>query len=178
MSDNEQTQKAELIGSKMPKAEWETAIGLVGGKQGHVYIPKQHGEYSGKIILVTDTHVVQQVGKNVAIAHDITKLDNTKEIAALADSGKLQGKHFDFKYDDKGGQALAVSFNERRATEIKEKASEWAEKNITNVKSREAFLKHIDAMAKDMAKPSLPKVAKEAQGPSVPTPDKPLAQKR
>jgi|GEM_PF-6650207 len=172
------TPKADLIGSKMPIAEWQEAIKLVGGKSGHIYIPKQNGQYSGKIILVSDTHLVQQVGKNIAIAHEISKLANKSEIDAMADIGKLQNKNFDIKYNDKVGEALPISFNERRAGEVKEKAFEWAEKNISDTKSRDVFLKHIEAFAKKLAEPSFAKVAKDTAAPSVPTPSNQHTQKR
>jgi conjugative relaxase-like TrwC/TraI family protein len=96
----------EVIGTKMSAADWKEAVALVGSEQ--IALPKQNGEYAGKVILVTDTHLVQLTGKNTAIAHDISKLANAKVIEQLADTGQLQGKHFMLKYDQVKGTAAAL----------------------------------------------------------------------
>lgn len=94
------------IGTKMSAEDWKVAVTLVGSEQ--IALPKQNGEYTGKVILITDTHLVQLTGKNTAIAHDIRKLANAKDIEQLADTGQLQGKHFMLKYDQTKGVATAL----------------------------------------------------------------------
>lgn len=106
------------IGSKMSAADWKEAVALVGSEQ--IALPKQNDEYAGKVILVTDTHLVQLTGKNTAIAHDISKLANAKDIEQLADTGQLQGKHFMLKYDQVKGTAAALRITTPEPPQVKE----------------------------------------------------------
>jgi|GEM_PF-7022794 len=94
------------IGTKMSATDWKDAVTLVGSEQ--IALPKQNSEYAGKVILVTDTHLVQLTNKNSAIAHDLSQLANAKDIEQLADTGQLQGKHFMLKYDQAKGVATAL----------------------------------------------------------------------
>jgi hypothetical protein len=67
-----------------------------------------YSEYTGKIIQYSDTHIVQKIDKNHAIAHDISKLSNGRELESLAGAGKLQSKQFNFRYAENQGSALPV----------------------------------------------------------------------
>jgi hypothetical protein len=97
---SEPNPNAPCIGSKMTVSDYGSAITKIGGDGvGKIDCPKSGGAYCGKIIQVSDTHVVQQVGKNIAIAHDIKQLSNSTELLNLASAGKLKGKVFDINYN-------------------------------------------------------------------------------
>lgn len=98
---SEPNPNAPCIGSKMTTSDYTSAMTKIGGDSlGKIDCPKSGGAYSGKIIQLSDTHVVQQVGKNIAIAHDIKQLSNSAELLNLAVAGKLKGKLFDINYSN------------------------------------------------------------------------------
>jgi cell filamentation protein len=102
------TCKCELsaIGETMSAAEYGSALTKLGGKGiGKIDLPMPNSVHSGKIIQVSDTHIVQKVGKNSAVAHDISKLSNGLELLRLANAGKLQATPFEFRYTEKQGSA-------------------------------------------------------------------------
>ena len=105
------------IGARMGNAEHAAALKKLGGAAGRIDLPMANVAYSGKVIQVSDTHVVQQVSKHVAIAHDIKMLSNGKQLLKLAAAGEVQGKTFDFRYDSTGGTAFPA-----QAQPIKEKS--------------------------------------------------------
>lgn len=149
---------AKRVGQNMPKADWQEAINLLKskapGEQGRVYLPKERGEYGGQVLLVTDTHVVQRVGRGTAVAHDLSKLSNGKELASDFESGKVKPGHtmrVNYGSEQEGGKATVVPFNQQRATEVRNELGKWAEANISNARGRETFLKHLDAATKEMA---------------------------
>lgn len=150
--------EAKRVGQNMPKADWQEAINLLKskapGEQGRVYLPKERGEYGGQVLLVTDSHVVQRVGRGTAVAHDLSKLSNGKELAADFESGKVKPGHtmrVTYGSEQEGGKATVVPFNQQRATEVRNELGKWAEANISNARGRETFLKHLDAATKEMA---------------------------
>lgn len=166
---SEEKTSIKLIGKPMDKAEWSAAIDRLGGKgKAKIVLPKPLGEYSGKIIQVSETHIVQQNGKGIAVAHDITKL-NFGDISKGTVSGNLteiMGKDFDFKYDAEKGVGKHVTFNERRAEYVKEEAKKWAETNITKDVARKAFLKHIEDFSNHLAIPKERKAEKAVDMPA------------
>lgn len=83
---------ATTIGEPMPKAQWSEARDILGGKQARIYLPKIHTDYAGKVIFVTDTHVVQQSSKSTAVAHELAKLQNGPQILEGHREGKVQGQ--------------------------------------------------------------------------------------
>ena len=107
------------IGARVNSAEYAAALKKLGGAAvGRVGLPMANVDYCGKIIQVSDTHVVQQVSKHVAIAHDIRVLSNGAQLVKQAAAGKMQGKTFDFRYGSTGGTAALA-----QAQPIKEKSS-------------------------------------------------------
>jgi hypothetical protein len=149
---------AKRVGEQMPKADWQEAINLLKAKapaeRGRVYLPKEGGEYGGQLLLVTDTHLVQRVGRGTAVAHDLGKLDGGTQLAADFEAGKLKlGNTLRITYgsEHEKGQATVVPFNQQRAAEIKRDLSDWAATNITNSRGRESFLKHLDAATRSIA---------------------------
>lgn len=98
-------QTTQPIGSKMNAPEYTTALNKLGGKDvGSIDLPRQNNTYNGKILQLSETHIVQQVSKNKAIAHDASKLANGKELLRVA-SAELKNTVFDFKYNEKTGVA-------------------------------------------------------------------------
>lgn len=165
-----QTPKAEVrrIGANMPKPDWQLAIELLKAyapqDRAAIYIPKAGAEYGGQVLLLTDTHIVQRVGKSTAIAHDLDALQNGRELAGQMDGGQIKrGTHMKFQYGDERGNGTAIPFNQKRADEIKAEMTEWAQKAITNAKGRDTFLKHLENATKHIAQPPARERAHEPQ---------------
>lgn len=137
---------ALTMGVPMPMADWKQAKELAGGNSGRVYLPKMLTEYAGKIVMVTNTHVVQQASKNTVIAHDLSKLEDRSEIVKLNAEGKLQGKTLKVSYGSMDGKAEVLTFTQVRANDILKDATAYASQSIKTPQARAAFLKHIEAM--------------------------------
>lgn len=153
---NRQADDVKRIGARMEKPDWQEAINLLKAKSpdvhGKVYIPKVDCEYGGQVLMVTDTHIVQRVGKGAAIAHDIKALTNGADLAKDIDAGRIKpGMHMSVTYGQENGKASVFTFDQHRAQEMQKDLKSWAEKNLTNPSARTTFLKHIDAAAKDLA---------------------------
>lgn len=146
----------KYIGDRLPKPEWETARDMVSSpdRKGFVYLAKPDSQYAGKVLMMSDTHLVQQVGKNAAVAHDLSKLENGPELGNQFDEGVIKAGNTSIKvyYGQDHGKAEVISFNQQRAESVRTQAEKWANQNITNAKSREAFMKHVRSFAQDMAK--------------------------
>lgn len=148
--------EVQRIGSNMPKADWQEALNLLKqktpqGMRAAMYIPKAGGEYGGPVMMATETHVVQKVGRNTAMIHDLSKLDMDPAMKAQLEAGKIVNSRLNVKYGQERGQAATLTYNQARAGELKQELREWATKAITNVKGRETFLKHADNFTKDLA---------------------------
>lgn len=148
--------EVQRIGSNMPKADWQEALNLLKqktpqGMRAAMYIPKAGGEYGGLVMMATETHVVQKVGRNTAMIHDLSKLDMDPAMKAQLEAGKIVNSRLNVKYGQERGLAATLTYNQARAGELKQELREWAAKAITNVKGREAFLKHADNFTKDLA---------------------------
>lgn len=98
------------IGSKLRVAEYASALEKIGGAAAAmVVLPRGNTDYIGKIIQFSDTHLVQQASKSIAVAHDIQKLANGADLLQQAVAGKVQGKVFVIQYGKDAGRAsLAV----------------------------------------------------------------------
>lgn len=146
----------KYIGERLPKPDWETARNLVSSsdRKGFVYLAKPNAQYAGKVLMMSDTHLVQQVGKNSAVAHDLSILENGPELERQFDNGEIKAGRTNIKveYGHDRGKADIVTYNQQRAESVQTQAEKWAEQNITNSKSRETFLKHVRTFAQDMAK--------------------------
>lgn len=146
----------KYIGERLPKPDWETARDLVSSadRKGFVYLAKPNAQYAGKVLMMSDTHIVQQVGKNSAVAHDLAMLENGPELERKFDNGEITAgrTHVKVEYGQNRGKANVISYNQQRAESVQTQAEKWAEQHITNSKSRETFLKHVRAFAQDMAK--------------------------
>jgi len=175
-----ETQAAiQYIGDRLPKPDWETARDMVSSqdRKGFVYLAKPNSQYAGKVLMMSDTHLVQQVGKNAAIAHDLSKLENGTELGKQFDEGLIKTGHTSIKvqYGQDQGKADVLSYNQQRAESVRTQAEEWAEQHITNAQSREAFVKHVRAFAQDLAKGQ---EAAKAQSQPAKAIEKPLQQQQ
>jgi hypothetical protein len=150
------TKESKTIGAMMPKADWATARDAVssrGKTDGKIFLPKPSADYAGKMVFMTDTHLVQQVGKNSAVVHELAKLDNGKDIVQAWDDNKIGPRtNIVVRYGVDRGEAEIIPFNVQRANEVKKQGVEWASANITNEKSRATFVKHLEAFTADMSK--------------------------
>ena len=136
------------IGTKMTASEYSTALQKLGGEGvGRIELPKEHCGYRGKIIQASDTHIVQKIDKNFAIAHDVTKIANGKEILALAEKGQLRNADMNVNYNEKVAVAKAVKFNVDDAKAVIANSNAWAAKNIASPESRAAFGKIVQDLA-------------------------------
>jgi predicted ABC-type ATPase len=122
------------IGSKMTEPEYKSVETKLGIKNAVITLPQANTTYSGNVMQVSETHIVQRTGNNSAVAHSIEKLSNGKELLSLAASGELKGKSFDFVYRTEQGKAtqslvqavknnvapvIASAPNKQQNTEIK-----------------------------------------------------------
>lgn len=158
------------IGSKMVVSEHKTAIAKLGGENvGSVELPKQSCAYTGKIIQASDTHIIQQVSPTMAIAHDMSKLSNSKDLIALAEQGKLRNANLKVSYDDKQGVAKPIVLDKDRIAETMIKAKEFSN-TLAQPQSRDAFMKHIENIAiTRQQQPNLQKLTAQAPKPAQPT---------
>ena len=105
--------KAELIqeqnvpvGRKMNASEYTTALQKLGREGlGRIELPTSSGQYSGKIIQASDTHIVQKIDKNLAIAHDVSNVSNARMIFDQVRAGTFKSNTYAINYE--GGRALA-----------------------------------------------------------------------
>lgn len=153
---NRPAEDVRRIGDRMAKPDWQEAINLLKAKapdvHGKVYIPKVGAEYGGQVLMVSDTHIVQRVGKGAAIAHDLKMLSNGKELTADIEAGRVKpGMQMSAAYGEQGGEAKVFTFDQHRANEMHKDLKEWAEQNITSASARSTFLKHVDNATKDLA---------------------------
>ncbi|BBL36042.1 hypothetical protein Nstercoris_02321 (plasmid) [Nitrosomonas stercoris] len=160
----------KYIGERLLKPDWEAARDLVSSneRKGFVYLAKPNAQYAGKIIMMSDTHLVQQVGKNSAVAHDLSKLENGAELTRQFDNNEIKIGRTNIKveYNQDRGKANIVTYNQQRSEYVRKQAEKWAEQNITNSKSRAAFLKHVHAFTQDMAKGQEPAKPSQEQAKS------------
>lgn len=150
----------KIIGEPLPPHEAENARKLVGEKIGRVLPSRINGEYGGKALYMTETHLIQQVGKATVIAHDLSKLENGDQMGKLYDDGKLTNKVLKIQYGEERGNAEILPYNMQRAAEIKKQATQMADKAMKNDLTRDpCFKKHVDRFTKDMVQPAQQKQA-------------------
>ena len=102
------------IGGKMSQTEYSSALKKVGGQgKGRIDLPGPGGVYQGRIIQSSASHLVQQVEKRIAIAHDVAMLLNADALLAMATDGTLPAKAFRFEYDECSGWATEISVQKR-----------------------------------------------------------------
>jgi len=146
------------VGEQMPRADWQEAIDILKSKSpetsARIYLPKAEADYAGKVVMITDTHIVQQVGRGTAVAHDLGKLENGKELNAAIDNNSIRiGSQVAFKYDQDKGKGEVVSYAQHRNDAVKKDLQEWAKEAMPNAKSRDTFLKHLDKGMSEITKP-------------------------
>ena len=146
----------KYIGDRLPKPDWETARDMVSSpdRKGFVYLAKPNSQYTGKVLMMSDTHLVQQVGKNAAIAHDLSKIENSTELEKQFDEGLIKVGQTSIKveYSQDQGKADVFSYNQQRAESVRMQAEKWAEQHITNAQNRGTFVNHVRAFVQDLAK--------------------------
>lgn len=127
-----------------------------------IFPAKENGSYKGKVILNTETHLVQSIGKDdrTAVVHDKANLELMGERLKWRDENqKLHNADIQVHYQDGKGKAYPLAKDkdgdkpqpsaERSGLspeQMLEKAQQYAVENIKNAKSRDAFLKHMENM--------------------------------
>jgi hypothetical protein len=130
-----------------------------------ISVAKENGSYYGPVILNNDKFIVQAVGKqrNYAVVHPKDKVELQGSTLKMLDQKKqLNGFNVQIHYS--GDKAKAYPFKPREATaqqeqqapakeqmkseELLAQAQEYAAKNIKNTNQRNAFMKHLEAVAK------------------------------
>lgn len=149
---------AQRIGMTMPKPDWMETIQLLKasdpGLPSKVYIPKAGQEYGGQLLMVTDTHAIQRIGKGVAVAHDLAKMSNRTAISADMDASRIRrGMEMKVTYGQDMGSARFFTIDPAQAKTMQRDLAAWGEKNITNPRAREVYLKHVASAALETPKP-------------------------
>jgi len=130
-----------------------------------ISVAKENGSYYGPVILNNDKFIVQAVGKqrNYAVVHPKDKVELQGSTLKMLDQKKqLNGFNVQIHYS--GDKAKAYPFKPREATaqqeqqapakeqmkpeELLAQAQEYAAKNIKNTNQRNAFMKHLEVVAK------------------------------
>lgn len=129
-----------------------------------VFPAKENGSYKGKVILNTETHLVQSIGKDekTAVVHEKANLEMVGNRLKWRDENqKLHNADIQIHYKDGKGKAFPHASEKEQPQKTTapervgftpeqyiEKAQIYAAQNIKNAKSRESFLKHVENMAK------------------------------
>jgi hypothetical protein len=137
------------LGAGMPSADWtraRTAVSDPGRMNGSVSYAKPGQQYSGPVVFVTDTHLVQRVGRNAAVAHDLRVVRNGPEIGQAYEALKPNhaAPRLLVQYDADKGQAEVQPLKPAELTEVKRQALAWAQQAITSPSARDAFMKHVE----------------------------------
>lgn len=152
---------AKRIGTTMPKPDWIETIQLLKARDpdapAKVYIPKAGAEYGGQLLMVTDTHVIQRIGKGIAVAHDLAKMTNRESMAVVnldaLDSGKVKrGMEMHVAYGQDRGNARFFDVDPQHVKSVQRELSSWGEKNIADPRAREVYMKHVAAAALEAPK--------------------------
>lgn len=100
------------IGEKASEHEIKLAkLKLDAGMNSNVRLPETNTVYSGPIIQISETHIIQRTGNNCAVAHDVSKLSNGNEIKKQITNGWADGKEIDILYDDNTGTVTMLQLN-------------------------------------------------------------------
>lgn len=152
---------AQRIGTTMPKPDWIETIQLLKARDpdapAKVYIPKAGAEYGGQLLMVTDTHVIQRIGKGIAIAHDLAKMTNRESMAvvnldALASGKVKRGMEMHVAYGQDRGTARFFDVDPQHVKSVQRELSAWGEKNIADPRAREVYMKHVAGAALEAPK--------------------------
>lgn len=130
--------QALVVGDQMPKADWHEAKALAGGAVGRVYLPKMMTEYAGKIVMVTDTHLVQQTGRNTVVAHDVRRVQD------LPSRAQLQGQTVKFSYGAISAKSEILDFTPTHQATVRQLAQELADRNIKSPQARGNFISQVE----------------------------------
>ncbi len=152
-----------------------------------VFPAKEHGSYKGKVILNTETHLVQSIGKDekTAVVHEKANLEMVGTRLKWRDENqKLHNADIQIHYKDGKGKAFPLATDKEQSEAKKpapaerpgmtgeqylEKAQLYAAEHIKNAKSRESFLKHVENMTKPelaQSKQAEPKQSEKAKAQS------------
>lgn len=150
--------QALTIGTPLPKSEWARARDLAGAN-GRVFLPKVHTDYSGVVVQVTDTHIVQKTGRRSVVAHDAAKLENRAELERLHTDDQLVQRRVTIAYGPVSGRSRVHHPELQQTVELRLIAREYAAKNIASIQGRSAFLSNVDRMlvaAQHRTRPDMP----------------------
>ena len=133
------------IGAKMSAVEYRTALVKIGATpHARIDLPEANASYAGRIVQWSDTHIVQRVGMHRAVAHDVGKLSNGREMLQSATQGNTIGVRI--VYDERAGRGAEQSFSTQQAREIIDAGTQWAARHIVSSASQAAFVEHLTAI--------------------------------
>ena len=139
--------RPHYIGAKMSTVEYRAALAKIGAAvQARIDLPEANASYAGKIVQWSDTHIVQRVGAHRAVAHDVGKLANGKEILQSAAEGNTTGVRI--VYDQLSGSGAVQPFSTQHAREIVDAGTQWAARHIVSAVSQVAFVERITAIGR------------------------------
>ncbi|MDR0564690.1 MAG: hypothetical protein LBG78_07145 [Azoarcus sp.] len=135
-----------------------------------IVTPKENGSYKGQVLLNSDVWLVQLVGKegNTAVVHQKKDIEFVGSSLIERNEHKKLNKA-DVQIHYKGEKARAYPWKKEKELHTSPKetakatpltpetlaaaAKKYAETEIKNVKSRDAFLRHIEGLGKSIAAP-------------------------
>lgn len=143
------------VGARMQPTDWmraRAAVSQPGRSDGAVIQAQRGARYTGPVVMVTDTHLVQRVGKSTAVAHDLSALRNGAEIGQAYEGLKpgLAAPRLLVRYEGDRGQAEPQAFKAAELAELKRMAVAWAEKTIAEPKARTDFVERLTAFVAEL----------------------------
>ncbi|WP_156516869.1 KfrB domain-containing protein [Delftia sp. GW456-R20] len=130
--------RAISIGEPLGSVDSVYAKSIIGTPGARVLQPKVMNEYAGPIVMQTQTHLVQQTGRNSVVAHDIRRLEGTiPDVSA-------EGKIMKFVYGSMTGKAEVLDFTPHRQAEIRLHASELSAQSIKSPQAKDNFRLHVE----------------------------------
>jgi len=145
--------------SNLDATRARAAVSDPGLANGVLSYAKPGQQYSGPVVFVTDTHMVQRVSRNAAVAHDLGRLRNGPEVGQAYEALKPDhaAPRWLVRYDSDRGQAEVSPLKTAEAQEVKRLAQLWAERNISQPAARAEFGRRIDEFVSDLtSKQNLP----------------------
>jgi hypothetical protein len=166
---------AVLIGSKMEGSDFIKARASVGGS---LYQPKSDGQYSGKVVMWTDTHIVQKVGEKTGIIHDRATLDKASQasLSKSIETGKIATEILKVSYDSSQGKTQTFNYAQdqvNRTANNLNKAIDNFTKKPAQKEMLAAFVKHwneatVKSLDKAPAQAAPEQKQEQAQKPASP----------
>jgi hypothetical protein len=143
------------VGASMQPTDWmraRAAVSQPGRTDGAVIQAQRGARYTGPVVMVTDTHLVQRVGKSSGVVHDLSTLRNGAEIGQAYEGLKpgLAAPRLLVSYEGNRGQAEPQAFKTAELSELRRMAVAWADKTIAEPRARTDFVERLTAFVAEL----------------------------